>query len=409
MIRLRAQWVFTGDGPPIRNGSVVIEDGLFLSEEEFVGENTIDLGAVALIPGLINTHTHLEFSDLRAPLEPRADFAAWIQQVIASRQSRSISPEESIQTGLREVASTGTAAVGEIATRDWLFQSEIKADRRRIRFYREYLGLRSEQVIPTLAAARKFLDQGQELTPGSVGLSPHAPYSLHPKLFAGLCDLAAEKQVPLTMHLAESPAELQLLSSGTGSLVDLFSRMGIWRDDVIPRQTRPMDYLKRLAGLPHVLLAHGNLLDEQELDFIAEHPEFSIAYCPRTFAAMQSGEHPWRRMHERGINITLGTDSRASNPDLSIWEELRFLQKQAPDVPCSDLLQLATANAGKALAMDRGTIAPGQAADLCVIALPDSFPVKDGFDSQRHLFAGEISKIMLDGEWLNRPIAVNRV
>ncbi|HWL10333.1 MAG TPA: amidohydrolase family protein [Planctomicrobium sp.] len=385
--RYQARWVYTGLGPPIRNGQFTVLDGRFVENTFATNVELVDLGDVAVIPGLINAHTHLEFSDLTHPVEPRRSFSQWIQNVIHTRRTRTGTADAAIRRGLEECQSTGTTALAEIATSDWILKHSL-SNGPDIHFFREFLGLRAEQVDDQLNAAKAFLEQARSAEIPNVGLSPHAPYSLHPKLFHGLCDLAGDFQVPVTMHLAESPAELELLANGTGPLVDLFTALGLWRSDVIPTGTRPIQYLRRLVELPRVLIAHGNLFDTEELDFVASSPNFSIAYCPRTHAAMQSGTHPWEQMRSRGIPVALGTDSRASNPDLSIWNELRFLHSRHPDRPASELLQLATANGAKALGLSAlGTIHPGSRATFRIVTLPES-----AVDTpEQALFSGELT------------------
>ncbi|WP_437192398.1 amidohydrolase family protein [Planctomicrobium sp. SH527] len=401
---LKARWLFDGTNPPVEHAEIVIDgDRIGSGPSDDAQAEVIQLGNIAVIPGLINTHTHLEFSKLSIPLEPRREFANWIRTVIAEQRQRNVGPLASVQQGLQETSSTGTSGLAEIATSDWIFDPDLSPSSQSLLVLREFLGLRQEAIDPQLDAARLFLEQASShsrRTPGGqrlqVGLSPHAPYSLHPKLFEGLCELAADASVPVAMHLAESPAEIELLENGTGPLADLFSSMGIWRDGVIPRQTRPLNYLECLAELPRVIVAHGNLLTSDEMEFMARHSQMSVAYCPRTHAAMQTGEHPWQEMKRLGIRVTLGTDSRASNPDLSLWNELLFLAGRFPEIDASELLRMATADAADALGWeDQGRIEPGLLANLVLISLPES----GVNDPQRCLFTGSVQRVMLNGQW----------
>lgn len=392
--RFRVRSLFPGDGPPISDAVVTIASGRIAEvDNEGSSRDVIDLGDVALIPGLVNAHTHLEFSDLSEPIEPRREFAAWIRQVIAVRRSRSWAVDEAVEQGLRQSAEAGVAAVGEIATSNWPREAPELVDSARnaqieLVVFREILGLREDMVDAQLDVSRAFLEPAANAG-WTAGLSPHAPYSLHPNLFEGLVRQAAEFQVPLAMHLAESAAELELLDRQTGPLVELFRTMGLWGDEVFRRKTRPLDFLRRLADLPRVLIVHGNLLDDEEIAFVAEHPRMSVVYCPRTHAAMGHPPHPWLKMKNAGINVALGTDSRASNPDLSIWHELRFLHLRHPELPASELLRLATVNGAAALGLSRdGTIAPGQAAQLVLVEL-DALSAET---PERTLFTGKPRK-----------------
>lgn len=399
MTRLRARWLFPGDRPPVPHALLTIEQGRIVSVEAGLpasanGRDEIDLGPVAIVPGLINSHTHLEFSDLTAPVEPRAHFADWIDAVIRCRRENQHEPSAAIQQGVDESRESGTVAVAEIATSDWIFQHPPLACAPRLFLFREILGLSPDRVSAQLDAAESFLNQAAAHGISDVGLSPHAPYSLHPRLFHSLIELAIRHDVPVAMHLAESPAELELLRSGTGPLVDLFIRMGIWQPEVLPLRSRPLDYLRELARAPRGLVVHGNLLDEEELRYLASTPQLSVVYCPRTHQAMQRTPHPWRRMLDMGINVTLGTDSRASNPDLSLWNELRLLHSLSPDLPASGLLKLATVNAACALGWNGlGRLAPGFSAEFCVIPLS-----AEGVESpEEHLFESSPQRSFLPG------------
>ncbi|MCA8995029.1 MAG: amidohydrolase family protein [Planctomycetaceae bacterium] len=374
----RASWLYCGDGPPLAEGYVVVELGRIVEvgQGTFSGEadEVTNLTGYALLPQLVNVHTHLEFSLLEKPIEPRDRFADWIQSVVKWRRQSGGDVLEAVQAGLKESFASGVGTIGEIATSDWHrdFEGFGQAETPGIVVFRELLGLNPDAIETQLEVARKHLaDRPAEGV--RLGLSPHAPYSVHPELFHRLVDyVAAIPQQPVVaMHLAESPAELQLLRSGDGPLADMLKDFGVWQEGVFQRETRPLDYLNQLARLDRSIVVHGNYLDEVALQFLADHEQMSVAYCPRTHAAMGHPTHPWREMLRRGINVALGTDSRASNPDLSVWEELRLLATLAPDMAASELLKLATVNGARALGLEPGTasITAGHPAHVLVVPL----------------------------------------
>ncbi|QDT34803.1 amidohydrolase family protein [Thalassoglobus polymorphus] len=403
MRRYRARWLFPGDGPPILNATIEVRDNDIISLS-IDDSDAVDLGNVALIPGLINAHTHLEFSTIPAPLQPLRDFTSWIPSVISWRQEHPDGISSAIRKGLDESISYGVTTAAEIATTDWRSDSEASSTPLNVLMFREYLGLSDEAVDFQLSSAREFLEQ-----PGSeqvkIGLSPHSPYSLHPDLFEGLCELAEQHQVPLAMHLAESPEELELLETGGGKLAAMLQQLGVARPELFKESRRPLDYLHRLdCGVP-VLVVHGNYLGQREIEFLKTRPNMSVVYCPRTHAAMQSAEHPWKELLEVGINVALGTDSRASNPDLFIWKELQFLHKRHEGIPASELLKLATINGADALQLGRvGLLKQGHIADLCVVSLQGASienPESGLFDSQN-----QPAGVMKHGEWVVTPQAL---
>ena len=141
-------------------------------------------------------------------------------------------------------------------------------------------------------------------------MSPHAPYSVSMELFERLTDMAARERVPLCVHLAETRAELQLLDAGTGEFVEMLSAFGLWHDDLIPRGTRPLDFLNRLADVELAVVAHGNYFNDEEIRWLARHSNVSTVYCPRTHHFFGHAPHPWLKLIEAGASVSLGTDGR---------------------------------------------------------------------------------------------------
>ena len=329
----------------------------------------IDLGDTALLPGLINAHTHLEFSDLPAPLgQPGISLPDWIRLVVAWRRQRANGPASGIAAGIRESLAAGVTAIGEIATDGWSLPPIIPIPR--VTAFHESIGLSPERAAICLDAARGFLSasDGPDFLPG---LSPHAPYTVRPELLAGLVALATAKSIPLAMHVAESREELELLREGRGAMVDMLTELGAWRADAIPRRARPLDYLRKLAEAPRALVIHGNYLDDEELDFLAEHRDrMALVYCPRTHEYFRHAPyHDLAKLAQSGVRICLGTDSRASNPDLDMLAELRFVAYRTPSLSGESILRLATNDAARALGIDHecGAIAIGRRADLFVL------------------------------------------
>lgn len=366
----RARWVFPVSAPPIENGVVEIRGSQIADVRPAQGDEGEYLGYTALIPGLVNAHTHLEFSQLPQQIRPPRPFTSWIRALVQARRAGAVDLSTGLKTGYRESARAGTTLLGEIATPGWSTAHWAGETGPRVVAFRELLGLRQDQIETQLQAAADFLDQPHE--PELIrGLSPHAPYSVHPELYRRLVDLAATRNVPLAVHLAETPSELELLAYGTGEFVDMLTEFGVWEPSVIPTGTRPLDYLKPLAKLDRALVIHANYLDDEELEFLAQHPQITVVYCPRTHAWFGHEPHRWLEMLERGVSLALGTDSRASNPDLSLWQELLFLRDNFRNVPGEQLLQLGTLAGASAIGLsDRhGTLQPGKQADLALVAV----------------------------------------
>jgi cytosine/adenosine deaminase-related metal-dependent hydrolase len=205
--------------------------------------------------------------------------------------------------------------------------------------------------------------------------------------------LSVERKLPVAHHLAESREELMLLRAGRGRFVQLLEDFDAWDPDAIPFGSRPLDYLMALAKSHRALVIHGNYLDDEEIGFLAAHAKnMSVVYCPRTHAYFKHDPYPLAKMVAAGANVAIGTDSRASNPDLSVLADMRFAAKQHPLVPPATLLRMITANAAKALGRDDeiGTITPGKLADLATMQLPRhaaAEPHELLFDPDCHILA----------------------
>jgi len=380
----RARWVFPVVSAPVADGTVTVNDGRIVAVGgPQVGASVIDLGNVALIPGLVNTHTHLEFSDLPTPLgQPGRGFSDWIGDVIRHRRAKLESSQDptaaltsAIETGLDQSVTAGVALLGDIATSAWPHRLLNGRSELQCTLFQEIIALDNDLTNERLQQAAAHLDLLSPYAPARrAGLSPHAPYSVHPELLSRCCHLSSRKRVPVAMHLAESREELQLLTDGSGPFVDLFAEMGFWMPGAIPLRTRPLDLLRILATADRALVIHGNYLETDEIDFLAARCEqMSVVYCPRTHTFFRHRDYPLDRMLAAGVNVALGTDSRASNPDLELFSELLTVAQLHPQVPPAQILRMGTLNGAQSLgcSADFGALASGKRATLTVIRLPD--------------------------------------
>lgn len=375
-----------------RDVTVWIANGRLQGTEAGCATGAIDLGRVALIPGLVNAHTHLEFSLLPQPIPTAGRFTDWIRSVVSYRREHPTETGRAIRQGVAESIRSGTTLVGDIATTGWVGGDYQAAGFQGVVF-QELLGLGDERVAMQCDLAHSIV---AELGPDQqikYGLSPHAPYSVHPRLLDAAVDIAGKASRPVAMHLAETPAEMELLAHGTGEFYEMLTSFGIWRDGLFGGK-RAADYLRRLAESPRALVVHGNYLDQGDLEFLAANPQMTLVYCPRTHAAFGHRDHPWRRLLALGGAVAIGTDSRASNPDLSLFAELQFLAAQNPDVSHLELLTLGSQAGRRALL---GDSAPTGQADFCVVAGDGSTDL----DPARNLFAAgnRVIGTMINGRW----------
>jgi cytosine/adenosine deaminase-related metal-dependent hydrolase len=395
---LQARWIVPVDRPPIAGGIVSVAEGRIVA----VGDNTsgrppTDLGDVALLPGFVNAHTHLEFSLLEKPLgTPGMPFDEWIGQVVAWRRGLAerfagdpagmqALRVHAVAAGLEQSRAAGIVAVGEITMPGCPVDAYSQVDGISVVALLELLGRDEERVQPLMDLAEAHVSAARVagLLPG---LSPHATYSVHPQLLRQACALSAGEQIPVATHVAESRQELELLANHAGPLVELLVKLGAWIPSAMPRGARPLDYLETLQNSHRALVIHGNYLSSEEIEFIgARRDTMSIVYCPRTHAYFGHEPYPLWKMLAASARVAVGTDSRASNPDLSVLGELREIVKDRRSVPPDKVLAMGTLAAAQALGIeaDFGSIAAGKRAQF--VAVPIMERRRDPCEQVLHL------------------------
>ncbi len=379
--------MFPVSGEPIADGVVTVDGPRIVAVGERASDAvTKDLGNVAILPGLVNAHTHLEFSDLDVPLgTPGIAFVDWLSLVIESFRQADRQVEAAIRTGLQESLRLGTTLLGEIAQPGWPCEEFERAELDATVFL-ELIAPTADRMTPLFEVAEKHVRaEGSSGCP-QPGLSPHAPYSVFPPLFEQAVSLSATYRVPLAFHLAESREEMQLLRSGTGPLCDYFETLGTCEAELFAAGRKPLDYLRLLAKAHRTLVIHGNYLDDEEIALLADRADrMAVVYCPRTHAYFGHEPYPLRQMIDAGALVAVGTDSRASSPDLSVLAELRTIAANHPTIGPDVVLRLGTLNGAQALGRseEAGSLEVGKLANLTFVALPDhdTDPYRLLFDS----------------------------
>jgi aminodeoxyfutalosine deaminase len=368
---LRARVVVTMDGPPIEDGLVKVEGNEIVDVRKFnpitdvFAEEVVDLGQHALLPGLINAHCHLDYTCLRRQIAPEQSFADWVRAINAAKAK--LTPgnyTKSIAAGFVESQKFGTTsmvnfeAFPELVTR--------KAPPVRTWWMAELIDVRDPNMPEQLVgSAMSSLSR-----PKTRGLAPHAPFTASLDLYRHCQETAREHNLLLSTHLAESREEVSMFHDATGPLYDLMKEIG--RDMRDCSGETPLAYLMRHVALDERwLIAHLNELAESDFDLLAESTtRFHIAHCPRSHRYFDHSPFQLERLREFGFNICLGTDSLASNDDLSLFAEMREMRLEYPALSFREALEMVTINPARAL--DRqsqlGRIKPGFLADM--IALP---------------------------------------
>jgi len=410
-----ARYIFPVEGPPIENGCVTVQEGRISwlgPRSERASE--LDLGNVAIVPGFVNAHTHLELSRLRGdvtdePGQPPEDEVAWLRKVVNQRRSREVeSLRDVVGQNLLRSTRAGTTSLADTTTAGLSWNQVAEAPVRAIVFA-ELIGLTRSRGLQTSADAWEWLGsirpEAQVIANARAGLSPHAPYSTSEWLY----HKAVSSRLPLSTHLAEMPEELELLERASGPLRTFLEELGAWDEEWEPISSRPADYVRK-GELRNAdwLIAHGTYLDPQEFwqlrpEAAPNNHRVAVAFCPRTHARFGHTPHPFRAMLERGVVVCLGTDSLASSPTLSILDEMRFLHRQDSSLNGQLLLTMGTLFGAWALRAETttGSLKPGKSADLAIIDLPD----RDEPDPHLLVLRSELPVIatMFEGRFVYGP------
>lgn len=386
LVRVRAGWLVPIVGPVIRDGWIDVD----AARGEIVGlgagpvvsgrtaDLTLDLSEAAILPGLVNAHTHLELSHLAGQVPPAPDFVTWVRRLLAVRFAGppdALAVHAAIETAIAAMEATGTAAVGDIGNTDASLLPLGASTLGGVHF-REVLGFRAGEADRLAGDVREATRRAHhELcatgnTRLAPSVAPHAPYSTSARLISALASGYAPAGRGASIHLAESPEELEFLATGTGPFRGLLTDLGAWDDAWTPPGLRPVAYLQDIGALhPDLIVVHGTQLTRPELDVLAG-AGATLVLCPRSNRWVGAGTPPVRDAAASGIRIAIGTDSLASVDDLNLFGELAALRSIAPDVPASTLLRAATWGGARALGCrPMGYLGPG-ASSRAVVRVP---------------------------------------
>jgi cytosine/adenosine deaminase-related metal-dependent hydrolase len=367
-------------GPAIAGGWVAVDHGRITDVGGCEHDRAaIDLGSVAILPALVNAHTHLELSYLRGRVPPAQRFPDWIRAVMRIRREHPDAGDSRIlaaaSTALEEARSTGTGLVGDISNTLVTVPLLDAADVPAHVFY-ELIGFAEPDPAGRVGSAREQIDRLDLRTPDvRISLAAHAPYSVSPSLLAAIrADLEAHAPRLSSVHVAESAAEVELLARGTGEWKTLLQELGVWTDRWQVPGASPVAYLDALGFLDgSVLAVHGVQLDDADLSRLRALGT-TVVSCPRSNRHVGVGSPPLDAFYASGVSVAFGTDSLASAPDLNLFSELAEARRVAPRVPAARLLESATLSGARALGFgdDLGSIEAGKRAALIAVRVPEA-------------------------------------
>ncbi|MEO8031315.1 MAG: amidohydrolase family protein [Gemmatimonadota bacterium] len=400
------------DRPPIAGGALLIDSDGRIAAMGSSGEvgHPVDVSSesqpdVILLPGLINTHTHLELTGLGA-LVPEPDFADWIRRLIALKSARSGEQVlEAARQGIRAGWSAGVTTLGDTGDSGAGFQAMLELNASGIA-YQEVFGPHPDLAEAQFAEFRRRFDRLRPLAAGRVrlGVSPHAPYSVSGPLYQLVARWASVENLPVAVHVAESLEESQLVESAGGP----FARQWTARGIPLPRTggSTPIEWLDRHGVLGRrTLCIHAVRATDSDITRIAR-AGASVAHCPRSNRRHARLAAPLGRLLAAGIRVGVGTDSVASVSPQDLLAEARQA-RQLADLSAETALRLVTSGAAAALGLEAeiGSLAPGHWGDAVAIRIPPAATAEQALELALASRPDDVVLTILGGREVYRRVA----
>ncbi len=407
---LRARVVLPISRRPIEDGAVVIAGNRITrvgSWKDFstTNEEVVDLGETILMPGLINAHCHLDYTDMAGLMPPQKSFTDWIRLMLATKAGWNYSEyAESWIRGAHMLARTGTTTVADFEAVPELLPDVWSSTALRVISLLEMTGVKSHR--DPRAILRDNVNHIMTLPGGRCrpGLAPHAPYSTVAELLRLSADMARQRHWVLSIHIAESAQEFEMFMRGRGVMFDWLRRNN--RDMSDCGERSPLQHLDRYGVLSeNCVAAHVNYLADGDAKLLARR-KTSVAHCPRSHAYFKHEEFPYHALTRAKVNVCLGTDSLATvyktpkqTVELNMFDEMRAFAAKHSRVSPEKILRMATVNGARALGMagQTGEISERALADLIVI--PFEGRIKDANEAAVH-HKGDVMGSMIDGGWV---------
>lgn len=441
LIVVRPDWLVPIEQPPIHFGFLALCD----NKIEYLGATLpsrfehapqVRLTDYAILPGLINSHCHLEFSDLATPIPVGDCFPDWILAVIRHRSGGTLDPGERLslkrqayENGLQESYACGVRWIVDMTTSPWSpewIESTVQAVSPRnnnanerhygpsipisVQSCMELVDVNPVRWQQTCAFAEtqfaaNEIDSNVLSSMGRFGLAPHSPYTASLELTKWSQQRSAQQQRLVAMHLAESVDEIRWLAERNGSFKNLMEPFLC--PDYWSGLSRIGPRVECLTGAWKSLVVHGNFLTESELVMLASTPKtMGLVHCPRThlhFRHQHAGSdgYPMSERLKLGVRHFLGTDSRASNPNLNLWQEAQQLRASHPDLLSLDILKMITTDAADFLEVPWGVgrIQLGSEAGLTAVKVSET----PGISVYDDLLAAKTTALPLEMALLREP------
>ena len=404
---ISANWVVTCDenNSIIKNGAVVFDDKiieidtLLNIEKKYPNIEILNLEKNSvLMPGLINSHVHLEFSSNTTTLK-YGNFMSWLNSVIKSRDDLiNKADKKLISTKLDRMKKTGTTTIGAISSYSFDLESCVQTPINTV-FFCEVIGSKGDMVDTLFADFKDRLKNAKKFKSKNFfpAIAIHSPYSVHPFLVRETLKLAREENLSVSSHFLESPEEFDWLHKDEGSFLDFFKNF-LGQEKAV---SKPMEFLNLFSNIKNLSFTHCVEASEADLEKIKSLGA-SINHCVTSNRVLNNSKLDLSKLED--IPFTIGTDGLSSNNSLSMFDELRnalmvHYEKNVIDFS-NILLKAATLNGARALGLNKGTLQKEFDADMITFTLPDEVEDMEDLPMQIILHTKFVDKTIIGGEFV---------
>ncbi len=351
--KIQADLILPVVGEPIVNGIIAVdEDGIIIEmgkESQFQRPN-IEKFSGTFIPGLINTHCHLELSHMKGLIPTGTSLIPFITTVVKQRGATKRTIIAAIERAEKEMIRNGIVAVGDISNT----ADTVELKRKSSLLFHSFIEVFDLLVEENADAALEQYQAVYDQMPGKKSIVPHAPYSVSPSLMQKIGTFDQHPAITISLHNQETSAEIELFKSKTGGFIEFYESFGINLDHFNPEQSSALSYsLEQLNPSHRTLLVHNTLTTSED---IKEAHKWSDklywATCPNANLYIENRLPDYRLFLEENAKMTIGTDSLTSNWSLSILDEMKTISKFQSYIPFEEILKWATINGAQALGFD---------------------------------------------------------
>lgn len=374
----RADYVFPVCADPIKNGVITVNDEgkiISVSNNHDSNDKSVEYVKGIICPGFVNTHCHLELSHLKDKIPPREGLINFIKNIQSVRNADAGVITNAAVKADKEMYDNGIVAVGDICNSNITIPIKAKSKI----YYHSFSEVFSFQPARAQEVFDKALALSNEFKPGSGSITPHSPYSVSKELYRLIKQYCETGTNLLSIHNQESDEENKFFRYRLGGFLELYDHFGI---DISHFKSQARNSLQSIIPLltnkQEVLLVHNTCTNLKDIYFIKRFDtKVHFCFCPGANLYIENKLPKVELFIDQGFNITLGTDSLASNTKLCILNEMRLLQERFPVLSTERLIQWATVNGARYLGIadEKGTIEEGKTPGLNLITGLDNLRI----------------------------------